>query len=193
MFYCRLLKLVLFMHTIPDLTNEAVFESLFRTHYAPLATFALRYVSDRELAEEIVQEMFTNLWSGARDIQIKTSVKSYLFGSVRNACLNYLKHQKVKEAYAQSQWNRMEFDATDYIELDELETQIAGALEKLPGRCREIFELSRLEGMRYKEIANHLKLSLKTVENQMGKALAILRDELGDYLPLLWLHLLVWG
>lgn len=177
---------------LTDFRNEETFEALFRTHYSGLASFAIRYVEDRETAEEIVQEMFSSLWSKASEIRIKTSVKSYLYGAVRNACLNHLKHQKVRQSYAEEQkWTSYQ-DTTNFLELDELQSRIADALDKLPARCREIFELNRFDGKRYKEIAEYLQLSLKTVENQMGKALSILREELKDYLPLLWL-LLAWG
>ncbi len=172
-----------------DLTDENAFESIFRVHYSSLAYFALKYVKDKELAEEIVQEMFTNIWDKAQDVSIQTSIQSYLFGAVRNACLNYLKHQKVKMAYAeQVKFSSNTQDLSDTLEFDELKRRLEGALDRLPEKCREVFEMSRFDGLKYKEIATELNISQKTVENQMGKALKILREELGDYLPvILWI------
>jgi len=175
--------------SIVQLRDHRVFEQVFKLHYAALAGFAFQYVGDRDIAEELVQETFTNLWSKAEAIRVETTLKSYLYGAVRNACLNHLKHQKVKLKYTDRMMHAPAADdAVDLLELDQLESQIKRALEKIPEKCRQIFELSRIEGKRYQEIADELRLSLKTVENQMGKALKILRNELKDYLPLiLWL------
>ena len=172
-----------------NLKDEKAFEAIFRTWYSPLAAFAMRYVKEPEAAEEIVQEMFSSIWIKYETLKIQTSLKSYLYGAIRNACLNYLKHQKVERAYAdRNMLSVPQNETTDFLELDELKAKIALAMDKIPAKCREIFELNRYEGKRYKEIAEELNLSLKTVENQMGKALKILREELGDYLPLvLWL------
>ncbi len=169
--------------------DEKAFESIFRTYYSPLAWFALKYVSDQDIAEEVVQEVFTNIWIKSQSVVVETSIKSYLYGAVRNACLNYLKHQKIEQAYADRvKMTVSHGEAVDTLELDELKERIAVAMDRLPEKCREIFEMSRYDGKKYKEIAQELKLSQKTVENQMGKALKILREELGDYLPVvLWL------
>ncbi len=170
-----------------------VFESVFKTHYSGLASFAVHYVGDRDIAEEIVQELFTNLWTKAKETQIQTNLKSYLFGATRNACLNYLKHQKVERKYAERHLSttREEYEV-DFLELEQLHSLLEKAMNKIPEKCREIFEMSRFEGKKYQEIADELQLSLKTVENQMGKALKIMRDELQDYLPMIifWIALM---
>lgn len=169
--------------------TEQAFRGFFDDHYGPLVSFAAQYVQDRDDAEEIVQEVFANLWAKADHIQIQHSVKSLLFTSVRNACLNYLKHQKVHRNYEQHQLyvSKDHSDAVP-LEYDELKGRLNAALDTIAPKCREIFEMSRFEGKRYKEIAEELGLSLKTVENQMGKALKILKDALGDYLiVILWL------
>jgi RNA polymerase sigma-70 factor (ECF subfamily) len=179
------------LHVV-NVGDEKVFESIFREYYSPLASFAMKYVKDDVVAEEIVQELFSDIWTRTSLLQIRTSIKSYLFGAVRNASLNYIKHQKVEQAYAdRTRLTARQEDAVDFLELDELKEKIAKAMDKIPEKCREIFELNRFEGKRYKEIADELNLSLKTVENQMGKALKIMRDELGDYLPII-LFLLFW-
>ncbi len=151
-------------------------------------------MKDTEAAEEIVQELFSDMWIKTDLLKIKTSIKSYLFGAVRNACLNHIKHQKVEQKYVdRTRFTAQQDDATDFLELDELREKIAAALDKIPEKCREIFELNRFEGKRYKEIAEELNLSLKTVENQMGKALKIMRDELGEYLPAILLLMILHG
>ncbi len=150
----------------------------------------MNYIRDQDQAEELVQEVFANLWSKATEIHIKTSPRSYLFSSTRNACLNFLKHKKVEQSYI-GQAVHQSYDQGDQVEYEELIDRLEQALNKIPEKCREIFELNRFAGKRYKEIAEELGLSLKTVENQMGKALKILRSELGDYLLLLiwfWWH-----
>lgn len=168
-------------------TSEKEFERFFNDLYPMMVGFALNYIGDKDQAEELVQDVFTNVWIKAEKIIISSSAKSYLFTATRNACLNFIKHQKIEQAYA----NQLESPLSvneDQVEYDELVGRLEKAMDKIPEKCREIFELNRFEGKRYKEIAEELKLSLKTVENQMGKALKILRTELGDYLPvILWL------
>lgn len=169
---------------IVNLKDEKTFEFIFRTYYAQLAAFAAGYVRDRDEAEEIVQETFSKIWSRHETLEIRTTIKSYFFGAVRNACLNYLKHQAIEQKYVDRQMHQLQPQSVDFLELDELTEKIQKGMDRLPPKCREIFELSRHEGLKYQEIADHLGLSIKTVENQMGNALRILRDELGEYLPM---------
>ena len=169
----------------PNLQNEETFNLIFRTYYSSLASFAKGYVEEKETAEEIVQDVFTRIWENADSIEIRTSIKSYLYGAVRFACLNVLKHEKTRKKYLDRQQTTQSPDAIDFLELDELQGKIGQGMDKLPEKCRVIFELSRYEGMKYQEIADRLQLSIKTVENQMGKALKILREELAEYLPIL--------
>ena len=174
---------------IADWSDEKFFEETFRTYYAQLAGFAYRYVEDYDLAGEITQELFSSIWSKSSSIEIQTSVKSYLFGAVRNACLNHIKHQRIVRSHSEHVLRvSSEADHSNPVELGELKNKIENALAKLPKKCREIFELSRFENLKYREIADRLNLSQKTVENQMGKALKIMREELANYLPILiWL------
>lgn len=174
------------MHnTVKIPTDEVEFQKLFEEYYASLVLFAYNYVKDQDEAEEMVQEVFTNVWIKAETIAITSSVRSYLYGCVRNASLNHLKHQKIVNQYQSHQLATASdsFEETP-LELEELQQKLRAALDKIPAKCREVFELNRFEGLRYKEIAAQLNLSLKTVENQMGKALKILREELGDYMSL---------
>ncbi|WP_333818719.1 RNA polymerase sigma-70 factor [Ohtaekwangia sp.] len=164
------------------------FEMLFRTHYQPLCNYAYTFVQDRDEAEEIVQSTFLSVWEKRENLEIRTAVKPYLYAMVRNACLNMLKHEKIKQQHATIELAVAEKSVesvTRSVMASELETKIYEAMEKLPQQCRLIFKLSRFEELKYSEIADQLNLSVKTVENQMGKALKIMREQLKDYLPLL--------
>lgn len=168
---------------ITDLSDKNTFEKVFNTYYQQLSAFAFQYVESHEIAEEIVQDTFTNIWSKSGRIEIRTAVKSYLYGAVRNACLNFIKHKKIERRYEeQEQWKSEGFE-TDFLELDELQQEIDNGLAQLPEKCRQIFEMSRFEEKKYKEIAEELGLSIKTVENQMGRALKVMRTALSRHLP----------
>ncbi|MFY0685627.1 MAG: RNA polymerase sigma-70 factor [Cyclobacteriaceae bacterium] len=179
---------------LTDLSDESVFESVFHELYAPLAGFALKYVNDSDVAEEIVQDTFTSVWVKVNQIQIQTTVKSYLYGAVRNACLNYLKHNQIIHVHQQYVKRQgVQTDAIDFLELEELQSKVDDALRKVPEKCRQIFMLNRFEGKKYREIADELDISIKTVENQMGKALKIMKQELQQYLPAIVIILLLNG
>lgn len=169
--------------------DEQSFELIFRNYYTPLVHFSMKYLDGQEEGEEVVQETFASIWAKLEQTEIRTTVKSYLYGAVRNACLNQIKHRKVVIKHVQHElYLNNEGVDVDFLEYSELEDQVKDAFDKLSPKCREVFELSRYDGMKYQEIANHLELSIKTVERHMGKALKILREELGSYLPiLLWL------
>lgn len=163
---------------------------MFRELYQPLCRYAYSFVSDHEEAEEIVQASFIGIWEKRQTIDIDTSLKAYLYRVVRNASLNVIKHGKVKQIYLeQSEFTAEKTtDATEQVLItDELERKIFSAIQTLPEQCRLIFKLSRFEEMKYQEIANQLNISIKTVENQMGKALKIMREQLREYLPLIYI------
>lgn len=164
------------------------FEMLFRTYYQPLCNYAYTFVQDRDEAEEIVQTTFLALWERKSTLEIRTAVKPYLYAMVRNACLNVLKHEKVKKEHAVVQMamgERSVDSVARTVMASELETRIYKAMDALPEQCRLVFKLSRFEELKYAEIAEQLNISIKTVENHMGKALRIMRDQLRDYLPML--------
>ncbi len=161
---------------------------MFKNYYQPLCRYANTFMNDSDEAEEIVQGSFITIWEKRQTIDITTSVKAYLYRAIRNACLNQIKHQKVKKLYADHELKTGEkySEATDQSTLrDELENKIQAAIKTLPEQCRIIFQLSRFEELKYQEIADQMNLSVKTVENQMGKALKIMREQLRDYLPLI--------
>ncbi len=166
--------------------DETAFEMLFRTFYQPLCNYAYTFLRDREEAEETVQSTFLSVWEKREGISIHTAVKPYLFAMVRNACLNVLKHQKVKQRHAveHAALTPPEHDAiVDAMEGSELEVRVQEAINRLPEQCRLVFKLSRFEELKYAEIAEQLSISIKTVENHMGKALKLMREQLKDYLP----------
>ncbi len=168
--------------------DEAAFEQVFKTHFKFLHTYALSILKEEATAEEMVQQVFFKLWEKAEQLSISDSLRGYLYRAVHNECLNYLKHQKVKSLHQHYLTWRLK-DNTDSASKNlagkELEERLQQAVNELPGQCRLIFQLSRFEELRYQEIADHLKLSVKTVENQMGKALKLLRQKLSPFLPAL--------
>lgn len=164
------------------------FEMLFRTYYQPLCNYAFTFVQDHDEAEEIVQSTFLQVWEKKHVLEIRTGVKPYLYAMVRNACLNVIKHEKVKQQHIAVQMatgERSVESVSRSVMASELEAKIYNAMEALPEQCRLVFKLSRFEELKYAEIAQQLDISVKTVENHMGKALRIMREQLKDYLPLL--------
>lgn len=165
-----------------------VFEMHFRTYYQPLCNYAYTFIQDKDEAEEIVQSSFLSFWEKRQTLAIHTSLKSYLYTMVRNACFNVIKHEKIKQKHAAEHLatgDTAHESVANTVLASELEQRIHEAMEQLPAQCRLIFKLSRFEELKYAEIADQLTLSVKTVENQMGKALRIMRDQLKEYLPLI--------
>jgi len=163
--------------------DERAFQALFKKYYSAMCHFARQFLNDSELAEETVQDMFVKIWEKRASLNIETSVKHYLFRSVRNQCLNQIQHEKIKKQYASMVLESAHQDIDPghyYIEVG-LFQRIEKSIESLPPKRQEIFRLSREQGMKYKEIAETLNISVKTVEAQMGLALKHLRDELKDF------------
>jgi RNA polymerase sigma-70 factor (ECF subfamily) len=171
-----------------NLFDEAGFEVLFKTHYKELHTYAFSLIRDWDMAEEIVQALFLKVWEKNEWLNIRTSVRSYLYKSVYHDSLNFMRREKVHLRYqnltAHSLKNETD-DAAGKLKLSEVESHLKQALNKLPEKCHAIFHLSRFEEMKYKEIAIRLNISIKTVETQMVKALRILRHEMQEFLPLI--------
>jgi RNA polymerase sigma-70 factor (ECF subfamily) len=170
------------------INSRADFETLFKSHYSALCSYANQFLKDVDAVEEVVQEVMFKVWTHRESLAIDTSMKSYLFRAVRNGCLNVLKHMKVREEYKawqEHQGDESHLSKEDEMIASELEQKIRGAIDRLPMERRKVFILSRYDGLTYSQIAKKLGISVKTVENQMGKALKSLREELSDYLP--WL------
>lgn len=164
--------------------DKKAFEELFKSQYEPLVQFTYKYLNDIDEAEEVVQETFYKLWEKSREIDIEISLKSYLYQSVRNASLNIIKHKSVERKYIKDSLHNKENSTVNFMEIDELKTKISEAVSQLPPACKEVFELSRYEQKKHKEIAEQLNISVKTVENHVGKALKILKKSLKEYLPI---------
>jgi RNA polymerase sigma-70 factor (ECF subfamily) len=166
--------------------SESAFEMVFRTYYRPLCQYAYSFLNDRDEAEEVVQAAFINVWDKRGQVEIQTSLKAYLYRIVRNSCLNVIKHEKVKQqhvAHEMVHGESMHENVSQSVISNELEERISVAMKALPEQCRLVFQLSRFEELKYSEIAEQLGISVKTVENQIGKALKIMREQLKDYLP----------
>ena len=157
--------------------DEMAFEKLFHQYYAPLCLFACKYLNDEENAKEQVQEFFMKVWSRRKSIHVETSVKQYFFQSIKNQCLNLIKHQNIKSKYFQ----KLKDDHTRNLNTDPyflevgLQKKIEQSIALLPEKRREIFTLSREKGLKYREIADHLDISVKTVETQMGAGIKAIK------------------
>lgn len=161
------------------------FRELFNDHYAKLCHYAMRIVGVHELAEEVVSDVFVKLWKNKNHIEVHTSFEAYIYRSVRNQALDYLKlksyRNREKESLEALQWSIVYTDQSTPLEemvFDEFYSSIENCINRLPRQCQIIFRLSREEGLRYREIADKLNISIKTVETQMGRALKVLRDKI---------------
>jgi RNA polymerase sigma-70 factor, ECF subfamily len=175
---------------LKPIADKADFEKLFKLQYSHLCAYANTFLKDQMASEEVVQEVMFKVWVNRESLEIKTSVQSYLFRAVRNGCLNVLKHVDIREefkAYNEAIRNEPQRSHEEEVIISELEQKIRHAIDLLPMERKKVFILSRYEGLSYSEIASELGISVKTVENQVGKALKFLREELADYLP--WLIL----
>ena len=158
--------------------SYAAFRSLFQRHYSSLCRYASYLMEDDAAAEDIVQDTFLVLWEKRNSTDIIDSVKPYLARSIRNRCLNLIKSSKVREGYAtlvQKKVQPVEVELLEY-EYFELRLQIEACIEKLPPRCQEIFQKSRFDQLKQKEIAETMDISIRTVKVQINKALQFLRD-----------------
>ncbi len=169
-----------------NVDGTALFETVFKTHFKNLHTYAFSILRDDAAAEEVVQQIFYKLWEKREQIQIQHSLTSYLYRAVYNESLNCLRHAKVRATHraATLRGNTDEATTGDPAAIKELQRKIEIAMNELPEQCRTIFQLSRFEDLKYKSIAAQLGISVKTVENQMGKALRLLRSKLSEFLPI---------
>ena len=174
---------------IYDIRSEGNFEKLFREFFAPLSFYARKMVHDEDTAKDIVHAVFIKLWELRNDLKLDTSLKSYLYRAVHNRSLNHLRNQSRFRSEEPGEYTEGTAEFNDDIIAAETEARIIMAIEGLPDRCAEVFRKSRFEDKKYREIAEEMKISVKTVEIQMSKALRILREELKDLLFLLLMFL----
>lgn len=172
--------------------NLGAFEQFFKANQPPLVAYANKFLGDWEASRDIVQEVFLSLWENKDKANITTSLRSYLFTSVRNQCVNTIKHKIVVQkhsdnALAQLRELEMSYYASESDTHSKLyETEIGKKIEEtindLPEQCRITFELSRFEGLKSQEIAKKMEVSVRTVETQIYRALKVLKESLKDYL-----------
>ncbi|MEA1876183.1 MAG: RNA polymerase sigma-70 factor [Bacteroidota bacterium] len=170
---------------------EKIFKNLFEIYFLPLKFHAKHFTGKDEISEDIVQDTFAHLWEIRFSFDFSGSVKTYLFQAVQNKCINYLKHNQVKEKYknfASLKIREAELFTNDFIAQQvavliekELSASIKKAIAELPGRCKATFLLSREKGLSNREISQELGISIKAVERNMTRALSSLRKALQDY------------
>jgi len=172
--------------------NEDKFDKLYVDYYPSMLAYARNFVSPDD-AEDIVQDVMVWLWDNRKTVVLKTSLKSYLFRSVRNSCMNRISQGQAQQRLRQAIFDKIQpfYEMTDNYTLEALGKKIEEALSRLPENYRIAFEKSRFENKTYPEIATELGISVKSVEYRMTKALKQLHDELKDYLPVAVLAMLL--
>jgi RNA polymerase sigma-70 factor (ECF subfamily) len=170
--------------------NEGAYIFLIDTYHKKLCVYAKSLCRDVYLAEDIVQNVFENVWKKRKGLKEMYSVKSYLYKSVYNEFIDQYRKKNsllaLEKKYNETLKNILEEDNTN--ELDNLITLVKKEIEELPPKCKTVFVLGKQEGLTYIEIAEHLDISFRTVENQMSKAFAIIREKVsGKINPILFL------
>ncbi len=157
------------------------FKILFTDFYTPLVVYAIRFVEEQSIAEDIVQELITDLWESPNTYVSFTAFRTFLYHSVKNRSLNYLKHKEVEQRYIS--YTLTHATSSDEDEQQEIEEEVYRllfkAIRELPEKCREVFEL-HLEGKKNEEIASMLQISILTVKSQKQKALRQLKEKMGN-------------
>lgn len=161
------------------------FEQLFLKNYDGLFKYCMTIIQEAPEAEDIVQSVFLDVWKDKDKLSIHTSMVAFLYKSVYFKSLNVLKHEKVVQKYKNANIIGPEPEAGDPMIYSEISEKIKQTIDQLPEQCRKIFSMSRMEGLKYHEIAARLKLSPKTVENQMGKALKTMKVALSEYIKII--------
>jgi RNA polymerase sigma-70 factor, ECF subfamily len=165
--------------------DQDAFDAIFRAHYPQLVGIAERMLGQRGVAEELAQDVMLELWRRRESLSVDETLRGYLCRAVRNRALNEVRHERVARAgepYAMGERATAPVAHAELVE-QEIDAALQAGVADLPPRCREVFELSRVHGLRYAEIADALGISVKTVEAQMGKALKHLRVRLAAWLP----------
>lgn len=174
--------------------NKIVFDFIFHYYYSGLCAFAEKITGNEETAEDIVQDLFVTLWIKNEQISISTSLKNYLFTSVKNRSLDFLENEKRKQKKLRNLSYSKELPenlSNLWFAESELAQIVEESLNKLPPRCKEIFVMSRFEGLKNQEIADKFGISKRTVELQISNALKSLRYSLKPYLPLFLISFLL--
>lgn len=162
--------------------EEEAFKEMFHLYYSKLCIFANGYVKSLDSSRDVVQEVFINIWQKHDEMEVRKSLKGYLYRAVRNQSLNYLKkNEQVNRLKAEiyEEQDTKERKTEQPSEPGKLTTRIWSIAEELPEKRKTVFILHRKHGLSYKEIAGVMGITLKTVENQMGRALKYIREQLG--------------
>lgn len=161
--------------------DKSSFKNLFELHYSPLCNFAYRITDDIDQAEDIVQDIFVKVWNDPDLLDGNKNINSYLYSMVRNRALEVIRRENISQKINQ-QLEYIQNNAADTnVEEDEIEKlllleQIYVSIRQLPPKCSEVFTLSKVNGLTYVQIAEKMNISVKTVENHMGKALRLMRE-----------------
>ena len=177
----------LYLKIVLEDDHEA-FKKLFFEFYPSLCVFAGRYIAASETCEDVVQEVFFNIWKNRKSLNIHSSFRNFLVTSVRNSCTDLLRKQSSYEKYIENYPLSTSSPSPDDIyTINELEEMLQAALQKLSPNIQSAFNMSRSQKMTYNEIAATMNISPKTVESYISQALKLLREELKDYLPIVLL------
>ena len=159
--------------------NKKYFEFIFKKYYGSLCFFAEKFVEDPEVAEDLVQDFFIRFWNQKNSFYIKESLNAYLYRSVKNICLNHIKHQKVKEKHQKHIEALLKGDdPEEEQDKTDMYNKIYMAIEQLPPQCKKIFTSCVIDGLKYQETADKLGISINTVKTQMGKAYRLLKEKI---------------
>lgn len=151
-------------------------EELFRYNYRPLCLYALHYLGDSDMAEDVVQECFATLWEKLEAGLAVANRRAYLYMTVRNRCLDQLRRKGMQTESLKPYDTYGIIDDDDAQERSQIEAKLWTAIDSLPEKCREVFLMSKRDGLKYEEIAIELGISENTVRNQISKALKVLKD-----------------
>jgi len=168
--------------------REEAFKELFHTNFRMMVHCAYRYVQDESIAKDMAQDVFVKIWDRRGKLQLHGSVKSYLLQATRNNCLNFLKKRKLLDIDAHMEPFANQHSIQEELQADDLQKIISHAIGKMPPACRAVFLMRRSEELPVKAIAEAMKISPKTVENQLTKARKILAKYLKPILTMIWLY-----
>ncbi len=161
--------------------SKAQFKSIFDTYYNPLCNFCSKYLQDRGDIEDVVQEVLVKLWQNHGKIELQKDVKYYLFTSVKNKSIEIIRSRKRKQEILDTIIPDKYFEdpVGDEADLIILKEKLQSSIRQLPPKCQEIFVMNKVNGLTYNEISEELKISVKTVDNQMRRAFKLLREKFG--------------